>query len=139
MLNSQCCHLTIHNGRKVCAKYANETIKACPLNCAFYKSAQLSLFDDENKAKLDEWIELNPVPYEAICSEFCRQGLLDTKRISVRDIWSWARTNFTGVKRGDGSQYAFDNRLTSSLSMHLCAKFPSFADKVEHRGEWKIA
>ena len=115
-------------------------MRTCPSHCVGYVGYQLDLLSSNPLvAELDEWISKNPIPYDAICNEFVRQGFCDVKRISVRDIWSWARTNFAGIKHADNSEYIFNNNLTAALSQHLCEKYPQFADKVQHRGAYQQA
>ena len=133
MTRQPCANIAEHN---FCRRFGS-TVHKCPSTCTGYVSFQADLFSDSPEAELDEWIRLNPIPYAAICNEFTRQGLCEVRWISVRDIWSWARTNFIGIKTTDGSDYVFNNNLTPALSKHLCKKYPQFADRVHHRGDWK--
>ena len=136
-MNAQ--HCISHRADKFCERF-NCVIDKCPAHCVGREDFQLDLLaTNALTAELDEWISNNPIPYDAICNEFVRQGFCGIKRISVRDIWSWARTNYTGVKRADNSDYIFNNNLTPALSQHLCEKYPQFADKVQHRGAYQQA
>lgn len=118
-----------------CSKFG--TVKSCPRTCLYRRTAQLSLLDDTNlTSELDSWIHEHSEEYSMVCREFCRLGE-EGNYISVRDIFSELRKTFRGRRKSNNERYAFNNNVTSSLSAHLCAKYPQYAHMVSHRGEWK--
>lgn len=113
----------------------NHAISECPAHCRGYKVAQPDLFSavDGWDTELDAWIRENPSAYAAIERKF-RQLASSGRRISVRDIWSWARMEFAFTAHPAGGPYSFNNNLTPALSIHLGEKFPEHAHLIQRRG-----
>lgn len=96
---------------------------------------QPSLLDElitPKRLELLEWIGLNPMPFEAIKNEFVRYGS-SGRKVSVRDLWSWARMNYAWNVRPDGSSYSFNNNYTAELAEYLCELYPQYEHLVERR------
>lgn len=117
-----------------CNRFSN-AITECPAHCRGYKVAQPDLFTavDGYDNHLDEWMRENPVAYAAIQHKFCQLASCDRK-ISVRDIWSWARMEFAFTAHPAGGPYRFNNNLTPALAIHLAETFPQYAHLIERRG-----
>lgn len=129
---SECVNLI---AEQKCSRFG--VVRVCPRGCPYRIGSQMSFFDDGNMtSELDEWILSHNDEYTMICDEFCRLGE-EENYISVRDIFSGLRKQFRGKRKTNNERYAFNNNYTSALSAHLCAKFPQYAHKVSHKGEWR--
>ncbi|MCL2654918.1 MAG: hypothetical protein FWD65_04365 [Coriobacteriia bacterium] len=95
---------------------------------------QLSLLD--SLTAFDRWAADNKVPMLMIERRF-REKAEAGQRISVRDLWSWAREEFWNQTRPDGKGYAFNNDFTPELSRMLCEKYSHLNPRVYLRSSSK--